>query len=643
MSKNKPSENTSISLEQQRETLLSLNYDKLYGVYELLEETDSALEFHLLKNCLVAFENQIPNLQWLWQVPDMTIIDLKSLSEWNIKVLHWPVIEKQSKKIVMCSGWMIDFFVWTSKTGEKHIHMLTSLRDANAGVSLNQRTTVAGRCLWENVRKDIEIETAEEAPFLWKINGEFYLAVWNDNFDYVKGSILSYLENKYDTNNSELKKMFERWLRGMKYEDLWEILRQIVENNRLVQYNYKELNDVSALQHLRKKVKIWNYEENFYVVYNDKLNTYELKLIKQFESFPEGFELVGKRPNRLFLESSNQYPRLNRIQNATKINPSWAIKIFTEHISRAAWEILKEFNNWSFVFSEWKTPDKNEDAFYQSENVLILSDGATDKSGKLYNGKTGWEIISKIIVSEAQQVWFNWGELVEYVNKKIWEFYSENNVDIWNGLNIFSWTLVIARIQGDTIVVTQVWDSSFRINGKDCYTNEKLIDKVTSILRQKFILKFWEDFAAQAREFILPVLKIQNLYQNSAQEVIFNEELLEFFYDKIRQNIAKEFEIDDILEEVKNDLSIYFWQDISYWVIDGINTPNRFIKEFVFDKEKTTSIEIFSDWYLDIPEEVDINAWEDLQEKVQKEDPFKYKKYPSTKSNDDRTIIIKTI
>lgn len=336
-------ENAAFSLEQQRETLLSLNYDKLYWVYELLEDTDTNLEFHLLKNCLVAFENQIPNLNGLKDAPDMTIIDLKSLTEGKIKVLHGPGFEQENRKIVMVSGGMIDFFVAQNKKGENNVHMLTSLRDANA-TSVNQRTTVAWRCLWENVRKDIEIETAEEAPFLWKINGEFYLAVGNDNFEYVKGSILSYLETKYNPTNPELKKMFERWFRGIKYEDVGEILRNIAESNRFVQYKYRELDEVRGLEHLKKQVQIWDYEESFYVVYNDKLNTYELKLIKQFDSFPEGFELIWKRPNRFFLESAHQYPRLNRIENATKINPSGAIKIFSEHISQNADQILKAFN-----------------------------------------------------------------------------------------------------------------------------------------------------------------------------------------------------------------------------------------------------------------------------------------------------------
>jgi len=51
-------------------------------------------------------------------------------------------------------------------------------------------------------------------------------------------------------------------------------------------------------------------------------------------------------------------------------------------------------------------------------------------------------------------------------------------------------------------------------------------------------------------------------------------------------------------------------------------------------------MELFSDGYFDIPQEVSIEAWEKSFEKVEKEDPDKYKKYKSTKSKDDRTIAI---
>ncbi len=41
---------------------------------------------------------------------------------------------------------------------------------------------------------------------------------------------------------------------------------------------------------------------------------------------------------------SHYNPRLNRTENTTKINPSGAIKFFSDHISKNADQILKAFN-----------------------------------------------------------------------------------------------------------------------------------------------------------------------------------------------------------------------------------------------------------------------------------------------------------
>lgn len=51
-------------------------------------------------------------------------------------------------------------------------------------------------------------------------------------------------------------------------------------------------------------------------------------------------------------------------------------------------------------------------------------------------------------------------------------------------------------------------------------------------------------------------------------------------------------------------------------------------------------IELFTDGYFAVPEGSTIQDWEDIYEKIEKEDPYKYLTYPSTKAKDDRTIMI---
>ncbi len=79
---------------------------------------------------------------------------------------------------------------------------------------------------------------------------------------------------------------------------------------------------------------------------------------------------------------------------------------------------------------------------------------------------------------------------------------------------------------------------------------------------------------------------------------------------------------------------------MGYGVLDGTQTPEKFIYTFTYKSKEISVLELFSDGYFDIPQHATIKDWEELHEKVQREDPDKYKKYKSTKSGDDRTILI---
>ncbi|MDP5038972.1 MAG: hypothetical protein NWP80_00825 [Candidatus Gracilibacteria bacterium] len=165
------SSNSPKELDNQRESLLTKNYDLVYGVYEFLGEKDGSVNFDLVKNALICFDNQLGNLKGLSENGYISILSLNSLVKGELKTLNGPVFQT-NKKIMPVSGGVIDLF----STGE-NVHIITSLRDAAAGVSQNQRTTIAGRCLGENLMESIEIEENEEAPFLGFMNNEYVLAV----------------------------------------------------------------------------------------------------------------------------------------------------------------------------------------------------------------------------------------------------------------------------------------------------------------------------------------------------------------------------------------------------------------------------------------------------------------------------------
>jgi len=248
-------------------------------------------------------------------------------------------------------------------------------------------------------------------------------------------------------------------------------------------------------------------------------------------------------------------------------------------------------------FTKGKNDPKNEDYFGYNENTIVLSDGATDKSGQLFAGRSGGEIISEFIVEKTLKVGFNGVELVRYLSDEIMKLYKDINPKALSDSTFrFAATLICVRIESNKISVTQIGDSAFRINGVDLYKNDKLIDELNAQARSLYIKKTGD--VVGGRDYILPLLKQQHVYQNNAKEIL------------------------------------------GYGVIDGTEVPNEFVKFFEFAKEDIQTIELISDGYFSIPNESTIETYEKKNKEVEQEDPDKWKKYKSTKSKDDRTVVI---
>ena len=250
------------------------------------------------------------------------------------------------------------------------------------------------------------------------------------------------------------------------------------------------------------------------------------------------------------------------------------------------------------TFSKGKIKNKNEDYFDYNDTCFIIADDATDKSGRKYDNKTGGELISRIVVKECLSTNLNGAKLVCHLNNKIKELYRELNIleEVQNPKFRVTCGFICVRIIDNKILITYLGDLGFRINGSEIYQETKQIDIDNSEARSKYIRE--TNDVNGSRDHIMPLLLKQFEYQNNLQE------------------------------------------PLGYGVIDGTETPSKYVKTFEYDLEKIHTIELFSDGYFDVPQEVLIEAWEKSFEKVEKEDPDKWKKYKSTKSKDDRTIAI---
>ena len=250
------------------------------------------------------------------------------------------------------------------------------------------------------------------------------------------------------------------------------------------------------------------------------------------------------------------------------------------------------------TFSKGKIENRNEDYFDYNKNCLVIADGATDKSGRKYDDKTGGELVSRIVVKECLSTNLNGIELVNHLNKKIKELYADLKIsdEIQDPKFRFTCGFICVGLIADNIVITYLGDLGLRINGTEIYQETKQIDIDTSEERSKYIRKTKD--VKGSRVHIMPLLLKQFQYQNNPQE------------------------------------------PLGYGVIDGTKTPSKFVKIIEYNIYDVKTIELFSDGYFDIPQEVSIKAWEKAFKNVEKEDPDKWKKYKSTKSKDDRTIAI---
>jgi len=252
------------------------------------------------------------------------------------------------------------------------------------------------------------------------------------------------------------------------------------------------------------------------------------------------------------------------------------------------------------TFSKGKIEGKNEDYFGYNETNFVLADGATDKSGKLHDGKTGGEIVSRIVVAACLSSHANGTELVRLLNKKVHEEYEALGIQDLVREPKFRFTcgFICARLLVDKVIVTYLGDCGFRVSGMPAYQEVKQIDIDNAEERSKYIRKTGD--IRGSREHIMPFLLGQFKYQNNA-------------YDPM-----------------------------GYGAIDGTETPEKFIKMFEYKKASMSSIELFSDGYFAVPTDASINAWEEMHARVETEDPDKWLRYKSVKSKDDRTIVIIT-
>lgn len=317
-----------LGISEQRDLLQDENPDKLAGVFSFFWSSDDR-GYRLLNNqqVLCCYPNQLED--WQIKLPDdfwegkMVILNMWALRKGEIEVIAWndTNLPSDMENPVLLSPWVIEYWEW--ETWSKYTQ--TVLRDGwkvnqwEGIVNLadaNERTTTAWRNFSWNLHEDLEVENAEESPFLMQNEQWEYVLLMPDlnHKNYLIASIENYLENKYVSEGTEgydeIKAKFEIKFKWVKYEDLGDILRGVIENDSFESYEWED-GEIDGIE--QEHIQLWWESWNFYIYHDEDNNTIEYRAIRRVTWFPKWLNPVWRIPMRLFLESQNQDPSFKRL------------------------------------------------------------------------------------------------------------------------------------------------------------------------------------------------------------------------------------------------------------------------------------------------------------------------------------------
>ena len=284
--------------------------------------------------------------------------------------------------------------------------------------------------------------------------------------------------------------------------------------------------------------------------------------------------------------------------------------------SKAIDQSLKSGKIAYFIEGKKGAGEKNnavcEDGLFFNDHYLAVFDGATDKSGKTYDGKKGGRVSRDIIQGVFQELPPNTdkAEILKRINDKYQEFYAANPDIDFAKEPLFRPTATLIWYNLDTNELVAIGDSKARIDGKNYNDEAKLVDILNSDLRVKVIKTLGlSDDQVRAEDlgrfYILPLLQRQAEFQNNPQAP----------------------------------------EAFQFWAIDGFPIPPEKLRVWKFEKAPQT-IELSSDGYETYPPEATIDSYEKTLKEELASDPMRIT-HPSTKgvskdnySFDDRAVLI---
>ena len=306
-------------------------------------------------------------------------------------------------------------------------------------------------------------------------------------------------------------------------------------------------------------------------------------------------------------------------------------------------------------FRSFETP--GEDVLLILPGLYALFDGATDPTKTMLDGITSGRFAALTCAEAVGRLWATQQlahdeELLHQVNEQLEVVLLQKAAEgqLQAEGKPPSTTMALAWDVGEELLFFLLGDSGVRLNGQEEIVLRKQIDHVSTLTRQALFRLLREQG-----------LKGDELEYQTRQVVYYG-------LDKaLEQEVLTDTQQQDLLEHIQLNFPAAAAQGMSF-LKHGVVSQHRFANQgelplgyaalngkslagegmLCFSRPKTSikSLELFTDGYFSLPDEVTVAAWEREFARIESIDPSKIDSCPaikgstSTEFSDDRSVLI---
>ncbi len=323
------------------------------------------------------------------------------------------------------------------------------------------------------------------------------------------------------------------------------------------------------------------------------------------------------------------------------------------------------------AFSEGKyldAPEANEDQFLVLPGKgYAVFDGATDNTGRLYEGKRGGWHASRIAMQAVGEFLLDPAErelrvdrLIGHISAGFRASYDAHGI-LTSARDDhafrFGATMTLVAEMGAVLRFVLIGDSGLRINGTENFMNEPGHDLVTASLRVEACrlvthaggnaedrARVGRAVAACGAADLHP--DTQPWLDETKRRILYERSLA---WSRARLPTVPDADIRHLLDTGIGGQARFAnntTSPLSYSVLDGFEVPLSLVQVFDRPRSAVQSIELFTDGYFKTGAAPLLSEWEAAFAEVERIDPEKIDRYPSVKGSsprmntDDRTVVI---